>query len=154
MKFLMRLIKKDVNNTDDIDGGVRIRTSRNAPKVIHSTTLIDFDCRFSTRYSLCQDIEKDIFSFKAKLKDGKALVYNSKDKRWESPDFLDKVQEIISKYNLAEHNGYGYFVSGISNEYGATLSALYQSGEKIYATDNQHCFLPIDAMKELIALFK
>jgi len=68
-------------------------------------------------------------------------------------DFMTRLQEIIAKYNLATYNGTNYFVSGISDEYGAKISVLYDSGEEIYATDNQDCFLPVGAMSELIELF-
>jgi len=37
--------------------------------------------------------------------------------------------------------------------YGAKLDIQYASGESIYAYDNQDCFIPLEAMQELVELF-
>ena len=56
-------------------------------------------------------------------------------------------------YEFAQHNGYSHKISGLPDMYGATLDIKYASGESIYAYDNQDCFIPFEAMKELVELF-
>jgi len=67
--------------------------------------------------------------------------------------FMAKLQEIVSKYDLAKHNGYTHHVSGLPDMYGEQIDIKYASGESIYAHDNQDGFLPMEAMEELIELF-
>ena len=67
--------------------------------------------------------------------------------------FMFKLQEIVSKYDLAKHNGYTHHVSGLPDMFGEQIDIKYASGESIYAHDNQDGFLPMDAMVELIELF-
>lgn len=153
MKLIKTLIKKENEPTGELDGAVKNKTDSNAPKVIFSTSVTAFECRFSTLYAEAEDIEKGIFTFKAVLKDGSAFISNRKKTVKADVDFMTRLQEIIAKYNLATYNGTNYFVSGISDEYGAKISVLYDSGEEIYAADNQDCFLPVGAMSELIELF-
>ena len=38
--------------------------------------------------------------------------------------------------------------------YGVSLQIVYASGERISASNNQDCFLPLEAMEELEALFR
>ena len=66
---------------------------------------------------------------------------------------MTKLQDVVSKYNLAKHNGYTHHVSGLPDMYGEQIDIKYASGESIYAHDNQDGFLPMDAMVELIELF-
>ena len=67
--------------------------------------------------------------------------------------FMAKLQEIVKKYDLAKHNGYTHHVSGLPDMYGAKVDIKYASGESIYAYDNQDCFIPFEAIEELIELF-
>ena len=67
--------------------------------------------------------------------------------------FMSKLQEIVSKYDLAKHNGYTYHVSGLPDMYGDHIDIKYASGESIYASDNQSGFLKAEAAMELINLF-
>ena len=66
----------------------------------------------------------------------------------------DALQKAVSEHDLAQHNGLSYRVSGLPEDYGATLSVTYASGESIHASHNQDCFLSIDAMEALEALFR
>lgn len=67
--------------------------------------------------------------------------------------FMKKLQVIVEKYDFAQHNGYKCVVSGLPHMYGAKIDIKYGSGESIYAYDNQHCFISLDAIKELVELF-
>jgi len=71
-----------------------------------------------------------------------------------TPVFLEKLQQAVAKHNLAQHNGYVYTVSGLPDMYGAKLDIVYQSGEAIYANDNQDCFLSMEAMEDLVKVFR
>lgn len=66
---------------------------------------------------------------------------------------MSKLQEIVSKYDLAKHNGYTHHVSGLPDMYGDYIDIKYASGESIYASDNQSGFLAQEAAMELINLF-
>ena len=66
---------------------------------------------------------------------------------------MTSLQEIVSKYDFAQYNGYISKVSGLPHMYGAKLDIKYASGERIYAHDNQDCFISLDAMNELVELF-
>ena len=65
-----------------------------------------------------------------------------------------RLWKIVSKYDFAQHNGYVSKVSGLPHMYGAKLDIRYASGESIYAYDNQDCFIPLEAMRELVELFR
>lgn len=66
---------------------------------------------------------------------------------------MTSLQELVSKYNFAQYNGYISKVSGLPDMYGAKLDINYASGESIYAYNNQDCFIPFEAIEELIELF-
>ena len=153
-------------NTDNIDGGVVTRNSgEDSPKVIESTDIISFNCELSfiaTVFDEENELEGKVYKMSAALEDGtvKAKIDwhdrsgNGDKSEFEADvSFISKLQEIVSKYNLAQHNGYSHRVSGLPNMYGAKLDIKYASGESIYAYDNQDCFISLDAMNELVELF-
>ena len=65
---------KTERDTDDVDGGVKKHIDRNAPKIIESTNLTDFSCKFSLT-SYFHDGAKDgfdgLFNLSASLSEGK-----------------------------------------------------------------------------------
>ena len=161
MRFLKMLFKK--RNTTPPDGGINKRINRDAPKTIASENIIAFDCVFST-VAIADDIpvEHGIYTLSARLKDGavrgeyKMLTRFAGGEEFRfraSHAFLRKVQRIVSTYNFAKFNGEEYYVSGLPDMYGAKVSIVYASGERIYASDNQSNFLPIEALIELVRLF-
>ena len=153
-------------STDDIDGGVVTRNSgEDSPKVIYSTEIISFDCEFSFVSAFFEEeneLAGKVYKMSAVLEDntvkGKVDWYyragNGDKFEFETDSsFMTNLQEIVSKYNLAKHNGYYHHVSGLPNMYGENIDIKYASEESIYAHDNQDGFLPMDAMEELIGLF-
>lgn len=161
MRFLRMFFRK--KDTNDEDGGIQRRIDRNAPKSIVSENIIAFDCVFST-VAIVDDlpIEHGVYTISAKLKDGAVRgeyvmrTRHGDGERFlfrDSHAFLRKVQRIVSTYNFAKFNGEEYSVSGLPDMYGAKVSIVYASGERIYARDNQSNFLPIEAMAELVKLF-
>ena len=153
-------------STDDIDGGVVTRNSgEDSPKVIESTDIISFNCELSfiaTVFDEENELEGKVYKMSAALEDGtvKAKIdwhdrSGNGDKAEFEADvsFMSKLQEIVSKYNLAQHNGYSHRVSGLPDMYGDYIDIKYASGESIYASDNQSGFLKAEAAMELINLF-
>jgi len=150
------------NNTDDVDGGVVTRESGDdAPKVIESTEINTFECIISL---LSQwdpgELKRRVYTFSAELKDEK--VFCSCKWRGDGSDsfsfesdisFLKSLQNIVSEYDFAQYNGFYHSVSGLPNMYGDRISIVYESGEEIYASDNQSGFLPNDAAFDLVKLF-
>ena len=67
--------------------------------------------------------------------------------------FLEILQKTVSGYDLAKHNGFCHSVSGLPDMYGDCLDIVYDSGETIYASDNQSGFLGSSVRAELITLF-
>ena len=148
------------HDTDDIDGGVQHSVDTNAPKTITSTQIISFHCEFSTtdlmldsspiagRYHTLY-AERNGGNYEAR---GGGTVY---DEREFTPDeaFFDALQQIIAKYDFAQYNGQYYTVSGLPPDHGAKLDIQYDSGESIRCSNNQSCFIPLEAMEELVSLF-
>ena len=148
------------HDTDDIDGGVQHAVDTDAPKTITSTQIISFHCEFSTtdlmmdsspiagRYYTLH-AESGGANYEAR---GGGTVY---DERKFAPDeaFFDGLQKLVAKYDLAQYNGKYYTVSGLPPDYGAKLNIQYDSGESIQCSNNQSCFIPLEAMEELVSLF-
>ena len=153
-------------NTDDIDGGVVTRNSGDdSPKVIESTEIISYDSEFSFISSFFDEeseLAGKVYKLSAVMEDDTVKVKFDWHDRAGNGDkyefqtdssFMTKLQKIVSKYDLAKHNGYTHHVSGLPDMYGEQIDIKYASGESIYAHDNQDGFLQMEAMVELIELF-
>ena len=153
-------------NTDNIDGGVVTRNSGDdSPKVIESNEIISYDSEFSFISSFFDEeseLAGKVYKLSAVLKDDTVKVkfdWHDRDGNGDKYEFqtdssfMTKLQEIVSKYDLAKHNGYIHHVSGLPDMFGEQIDIKYASGESIYAHDNQDGFLPMEAMEELIELF-
>ncbi len=155
-----------IPETAEEDGGVkRFDSGKDAPKTIASSEIISFNCEFSLVtavldeeseldgrvYQLSAVLENETVNCKVKWYDRFGDGEN-KDFAADA-SFVTKLQEIVAKYNFAQHNGYSHEISGLPDMYGATLDIKYTSGESIYAYDNQSCFIPFEAIKELVGLF-
>ena len=145
------------------DVGTTNRTNPNAPKVIESTEITSFSCTFSA-LALAEELELGNCEYilEAELEDktvtGKYRKYTRYGENEEKifktdASFMSELQEIVAKYNLANHNGLSVTVHGLPDMYGAELHIIYASGETIYASDNQSCFLSLEAMDDLVKLF-
>lgn len=149
---------------EEIDGGVtRHTTVQTAPKLITSTEIVEFSCECSL-LAICEpgELENRVYQLKAFAK-GNHIVTTfqwhdhsgegDKHSAEASPLFLQKLQEIVSEHDFARYNGYCHRVNGLPDMYGASLNIRYRNGESIYAYDNEDCFLPYEAMRDLITLF-
>ena len=157
------------NNADEEveeDGGKNNNTDFDAPKLVNSTEIIKFSCEFSL-LAFAEDPEPPLqcgtYLLEAEAKDEKVSCRycldfrdgESEDESFETDtSFMEELQKIALENNLAQYNGISISVSGLPDMYGAKLSIDYESGEYIYATDNQDCFLSMKAMKELVELFE
>ena len=156
-----------VSDTDDIDGGVVRQEQADVPKVIESTEIVEFHAEISLT-TLCDvdeqihRVHRGVYKLDAVLENGEVLVKydwhdhlgrGEKTEYKADADFMDRLQEIVTAYNFAQHNGYFYKVSGLPDMYGELLDVVYASGEQIYAYDNQGGFLSYEADEELILLF-
>ena len=153
-------------NTDDIDGGVKTYNSgEDSPKVIGSTEMVSFECEFSLIAAVFEEeselsgriyklsaVLEDV-TVKSKIKWGDRAGAGEEHDFTTDASFMTNLQEIVSKYDFAQYNGYISKVSGLPHMYGAKLDIKYASGESIYAHDNQDCFISLDAMNELVELF-
>lgn len=158
--LLVSCVKRPHADTDDIDGGVQHYDDTDAPKTIVSTQIVSFSCQFSA-YSLSFDSSPVAGRYHT-------LYAGEGEGRYEArgggtvyeafefvPDaaFFAALQQLVAKYDLAQYNGKSYTVSGLPPDYGAKLNIQYESGESIYASNNQSCFLSVEAMEAFADLF-
>ena len=147
-------------DTDDIDGGVQHFEDTGDPKTIYSTKIISFHCEFSTT-DLMMDSSPIAGRYHTLHAESSGANYEARgggtvyDERKFTPDkaFFDVLQQIVAKYDFAQYNGQYYTVSGLPPDYGAKLNIQYDSGESIQCSNNQSCFIPLEAMEEIVSLF-
>lgn len=142
------------------DGYTVTQTDDSAPKTIESTEIVSFWCCFSTlAYEESEELGNSVYSLEARLNDGiVSCRYRSSsddtDISFETNEtFMQKLQEAVAAYDLAQFNGIYSETKALPDMYGADLTVDYASGEWISAYNNDDNFLSIDAMKALKALF-
>jgi len=155
------LCRKRTAEEPPIDGGIRHQVDTGAPKVIRATEITEFSCEFSTTDRCLEDtpIAGGIFTLFADKVKGQLQIRGRSEIAGEyafCPEerFFRQLQELVSRYDLAQYNGQFYTVSGLPPDLGMKLRICYVSGEAIHASNNQSTFLPLEAMEELIALFQ
>lgn len=146
-----------------MEGGIVTRNDGNdAPKEIESTEITEFRCTISLLAAADPGIfGHRVYRLEAKRDNGTVhCTYDwydriTSDKVTFETDvsFLDILQQIISDYDLAKHNGFQHSVSGLPDMYGHILDITYASEETIYASDNQSGFLASSVSAELITRF-
>lgn len=154
------------HKTVDEDGGIRIHShgAENQKKIL-STEIISFECELSLISAVFEeDCELDgrVYKLGAYFENGivKCSVDwhdrfgNGKKREFLSDvGFMEKLQSIVSEYDLAQYNGRYHVISGLPDMYGAKLDIQYRSGELIYSYDNEECFIPEKAIFKLTELF-
>ena len=149
-----------------VDGGTRIAHDADAPKEIVSRTLVRFSCRFSS-VSLIEEetsLQCGLYHFCAERnEDGKDCsvscerVFSVCDQRLQAVrpiSFMDEIEALLRTHNVARFNGKYYFVSGLPSFFGASVDAVFESGETVCCSNNQDPFLPSSLIKELCCLFE
>ena len=163
--LLLRYKRPMVADCDTEDGGVCQRYDSNAPKKINSTKIKTFKCEVSL-FTLAEEDTKlsgKVFMMSAeRAEDGDVLVlceaYDRYSERFKlkytaGREFMEKLSKIVAERDLASYNGNYYSVSGLPDNYGYSLSVLYESGEQFSASDNSSMTLPIEAVEELVEFF-
>lgn len=147
-------------DTEKIDGGQNHYIDEDAPKNITSTEIVEFSCEFSTTEIPLNEspVAGRYYTLHAGPDGGSFEARAGGDiyaERSFAPDaaFFEKLQQIVSQYDLAQYNGQYYTVAGLPPDLGAKLEILYASEECIRASDNQSSFLPLEVMAELVTLF-
>lgn len=164
IKRRLRRLDKE-NRRMCVDGGTRIAYDTDAPKEIVSRALVQFSCRFSS-VSLIEkesSLQCGLYHFSAKKnEDGKGCsvscgrVASVRDQQLQTVrplSFMDEIERLLRAYNVAQYNGSYYSVSGLPSFFGASVDAVFESGESVYCYNNQDPFLPISLIKELCILF-
>lgn len=154
------------SETDVIDGGVRTYNSgEDSQKVIESTEIVSFKCELSLMNIVLEEepeLAGRIYTLDAEAVNGTVkckIDWYGRDSSSVPKEFIadtafmTKLQAIVEKYDFAQYNGYESVISGLPHMYGAKLDIIYESGESIYAYDNQDCFISFDAITELVELF-
>lgn len=155
------ICKRRERTSDPVDGGVRHSVDTDAPKQIQSTRITSFHCKFSALDRCREDtfVAGNIVKLHADASGGTYSLGNRAEITAQgsfSTDeaFFRQLQQIVSRYDLAQYNGRYYRVSGLPPGFGIKLEVCYDSGETISASNNQSCFLPVQAMEELVTLFQ
>ena len=147
------------------DGGIVKKVNVNAPKIINSTQIMIFECKFSTLafLDLDADIGNRVYILEARLENEfvngryrhRSRFENNVDVQFKAEQFfMERLQRIIEEHNLAKNNGVCVEVKGLPDMYGAKLRVDYASGERIYTSNNQDNFLSVSAIKAMLRLFR
>jgi len=147
------------------DGYRKDSTDLDAPKAIESTEITSFACYFSAApyEETDTELEYDFYRFSATLNENRVSGNYRATSRYQDQvqeefetdaAFMEALQKIVSKHNLAENNGHYVEVKGLPDMYGAELEVTYASGESVLAYDNESSFLSIAAMEAIEELFR
>ena len=146
---------KGENNMEYIDGGVvKNRRLEGYNEDIKSKEIIKFAYK-NGEFDVFCELKDNVLHVKStggnySNRDNSyfKLDYNAKDN-----SLLNKLQDIIDKYQISKNNGYEYEVSGLPEGYGDTINVLYKSNEKIYKYSNQSHNLNEESIKEIYNVF-
>ncbi|MBR5284190.1 MAG: hypothetical protein IKU27_04000 [Clostridia bacterium] len=158
------IIEPEPEPEPEVDGGVQDDSSYDAPKTIESPMIVAFNCEFSGFPMMNEDspLANHAYQLEARLPNGAVkgtyavrTGYDNENLFFSADhSFMRELQQVVDTYDLAQYNGLSRRVSGLPDMYGAYLHIVYASGESIYASDNQDCFLPIAALEDLERLFR
>ena len=114
--------------------------SYQAPKTIHSSTITEFSTHFFVYDPEDDSLSGNYYFILKKSNDGKLMLkedYKYGIVEEVTPDVFDKIQKIIERNNLVKLNGTDRITHGLPVEYQPCyLSAVYDSGEKLYFSMN------------------
>lgn len=144
----------------DEDGYTSVMTDSNAPKAVDSEEIVSFQCCFSTLSLVeCEELGNSVYTVKAELS-GEIVncQYSSSADNIEvsyetDASFMEKIQGVVSEFDLAQYNGIYAETKGLPDMYGAELKIVYDSGESISAYNNDDNYLSITTMIALKDMF-
>lgn len=133
--------KDDIAQKEIGTGGKVDRSDYSAPKEIKSDNLVSFSCSYFLYGEVGGMSDSSYGISVTKEDDGKFIL--SEEVHGIScetdEEYLRKVQEIIKEYDFASINGLDSHTSGLPTEFQPCyFSALYDSGEKIYFSENNN----------------
>lgn len=145
------------------DGYMKDNSSTTVPKSVESEKIREFSLVFSTlSWTDEQYFKEGIYRLEAKKTNERVYVkyefnpyYGDREiyQADTDADFLISLDKLIKEYRLAQFNGKNIFVSGLPDMYGEQVEILYESGETVYASDNQDGFIGRDALLQIEKLF-
>ncbi len=144
------------------------RSVEDAPKIIESHELVVFICTFTTdeikgnttvpagTYQLEArlesthngDVVKGIYRF-GDFNDMEGIGASFEA----SPEFMEELQRIVAKNDMAKENGRHLTTEGRPEDSGSSYYLEYEDGEYISAGDNANNFISIETMEALYRLF-
>ncbi len=137
-------------------GGTVDNTDPDAPKEIASSEIESFRCALSLRSLDREGQGRALLPYyeltARRTETGVSCTRNGSEFTAE-PGFLERLQEIVERYDLAQYNGIDRETHGLPEFFGSMIHVEYASGEKIFASDNTLAFLPDDAALDLVTLF-
>lgn len=114
-------------------GGTDKHEDPNAPKVIKSKNIIDFDIHVCCYNTWLGRVEPVVFSVSRETENGPFILTRGDLKVETDTSFLDKLQEIIDEFGLVKLNGYYEYTHGILPEFNNyIITAVYDSGERLH----------------------
>ncbi len=152
---------KEMIKKEDMPGGLRDWSWKDAPKTIESKDIERFECEFG--FSEGQEEAYFYYVFEMVRGDQAALcrmqAYDNGrphlDWDFEAPlAALDDLQSLVDQHGLAKVNGLDKHTNGLPEALGALLLVDYASGERIYAYDNSSGFLDYRAEIALYEFFR
>ena len=140
---------------EDACGGVRHEGRMDGyDEVIKSNNIINFKYNHPDFDLECiKDNNKLIVKARGgnvSARDGSAFKL---DYETDKLEILEELQSIVKKYNISKNNGYVFEISGLPYGCGDFISIEYDSGEKIYKSNNQCFNLEEDAANEIYNVF-
>lgn len=146
---------KEVDNVDLIDGGVvKDHILKGYSEDIKSREIVSFEY-IGGEFSASCKLDGDTLHVKSRggdssNRDGSFFILDYEAK---NNDILEKLQDVVSKYDISKNNGYEHETAGLPPGLGDSISVLYKSGEKIWKYSNQFPTISSEAAKAIYELF-
>ncbi len=160
--------KKEVIGETETDPVVIDHSVEDAPKTIESNHLTVFLCTFTVDESNDDtSVPEGTYQLEARLESANSGDFVKGSYRFgdfsdmegigasfeATPAFMEKLQMIISKNNMAKDNGKHLTTEGMSEDSGCSYYLEYADGEYVSAGDNAQNFISSETMEELYYLF-
>ncbi len=121
------------NDEKYASGGTDRQEDPNAPKVIESKNIVDFDIHVCCYNKWLGRIEPVCFSVRKETENGLFILTRGETKVETGETFLSKLQEIIDEYGLVKINGQYEYTHGILPEFNNyIITTVYDSGERLH----------------------
>ena len=163
MLMLFSLFSCTVDEDIDVeDGGHFSNTDVNAPKKIESTQLTEIECDYFVedrenevfgRYCLSVKKEEDLVKGQFEFREMDSPLVSVRFPFETDTGFMDRLEEVLRRYDAAQYNGIYEEEIGIDPEYSFSFRAAYASGETISCYDNSGPCFSLELMRELADLF-